>query len=86
MEEINLSEGTIRKLADRIAENIKKNEPQNNKTKLYTITELERVLKVHRQTIVRRFNSGELKCTRQGKKMFVTQEDLEKYLAKSKVI
>ena len=85
MEEINLSKRTIRLLADQIAENLKKAEPQNDKTKLYTIAELESVLKVQSQTIIKRFNSGELKCTRQGKKMFVTQEDLEKYLTKSKV-
>jgi putative molybdopterin biosynthesis protein len=50
---------------------------------VYTIEEVAKILKVHKDTIRRLVNSGQLEHVRVGNQIRITKAALEKYLGQS---
>jgi len=53
----------------------------DNKDKLYDLTDLENILKVSRRTLFKWKNEGLLNFSQIGKKLYITDEKLKRFLA-----
>ena len=54
----------------------------NNKEKVYDLTDLEQLLKISRRTLFKHLSSGILEHTKIGKKIYIREEQLQKFLSK----
>lgn len=52
----------------------------NNKDRLYDLTDLEQLLKTSRRTLFKHLSSGVLEHSKVGKKIFISEEQLRKFL------
>jgi len=67
-----------------IVRDLQKNGVVKNKEKVYDFTDLEEMLHVSRRTLFKWKSEGKMQFTQVGKKLYITDSELEKFLATNK--